>query len=265
MGRRVRRGRRTLDRHRAPGAALAGRGMAGLGARAAQRLQYGTQGGEPNASRFSRPPWRQPSPQNPRTTSAARDENAAKVLSVGRFTILQILFATLLYSPGLLASLDVLSSRGNRKLLRDRRHLDLHRRRHRFVSAQPAPALRHVCSGSWRSSSFSGRRRLSQQRDARRLPQVEQDAPAGLVHRTNGRALCLLPLRAIYRSAPLMAFALRQLGATVGRNLQCASDAYLSGPLDLIASGDNIAIQTGAYVQTTRWSGPELARRPDPP
>ena len=29
-------------------------------------------------------------------------------------------------------------------------------------------------------------------------------------------------LGAMYRSAPLLAFALRQLGATVGRNLQCA-------------------------------------------
>ena len=35
----------------------------------------------------------------------------------------------------------------------------------------------------------------------------------------------------MYRSAPLMAFALRQLGASVGRNLQCAHDAVLSGPL----------------------------------
>ena len=35
----------------------------------------------------------------------------------------------------------------------------------------------------------------------------------------------------LYRSAPLMAFALRQLGATVGKNLQCAPDAALSGPL----------------------------------
>ena len=34
-------------------------------------------------------------------------------------------------------------------------------------------------------------------------------------------SLVLLPLRAIYRSAPLMAFALRQLGANVGGNLQC--------------------------------------------
>ena len=43
-------------------------------------------------------------------TSAARDEGAAKVMSVRGFTVLQVLFATLLYSPGLLASLDVLSS-----------------------------------------------------------------------------------------------------------------------------------------------------------
>ncbi len=60
---------------------------------------------------------------------------------------------------------------------------------------------------------------------------------------------------AMYRSAPLMAFALRQLGATVGNNLQCAHDAYLSGPLDLISIEDDVAIQTGAYIQTTRWSG----------
>ena len=70
--------------------------------------------------------------------------------------------------------------------------------------------------------------------------------------------LVLLPLGAMYRSAPLMAFALRQLGATVGENLQCAPDAYLSGPLDLISIGDDVAIQTGAYIQTTRWSGQTL-------
>ena len=68
----------------------------------------------------------------------------------------------------------------------------------------------------------------------------------------------LLPLRLMYRSAPLMAFVLRQLGATVGRNLQCALDAHLSGPLDLISIGDDVAIQTGAYVQTTSWSGQYL-------
>jgi non-ribosomal peptide synthetase-like protein len=65
-------------------------------------------------------------------------------------------------------------------------------------------------------------------------------------------------LGAMYRSAPLLAFALRQLGATVGRNLQCAVDANLSGPLDLISIGDDVAIQTGAYVHTTRWVGQDL-------
>ena len=70
--------------------------------------------------------------------------------------------------------------------------------------------------------------------------------------------MVLLQLRLMYRSAPLMAFALRQLGATVGHNLQCAHDAQLSGPLDLISIEDDVAIQTGAYIQTTRWSGQYL-------
>src|SRR5262249_4630257 len=70
--------------------------------------------------------------------------------------------------------------------------------------------------------------------------------------------LVLTPLGLLYRSAPLMAFALRQLGADVGKNLQCAHDAALSGPLDLITIGDDVAIQTGAYVHTARWSGQHL-------
>ena len=67
--------------------------------------------------------------------------------------------------------------------------------------------------------------------------------------------MVLISLRAMYRSAPLMAFVLRRLGATVGENLQCAHDAYLSGPLDLISIEDDVAIATGAYIETTRWSG----------
>jgi non-ribosomal peptide synthetase-like protein len=67
--------------------------------------------------------------------------------------------------------------------------------------------------------------------------------------------MVLFPLGAMYRSAPLMAFALRQLGATVGDNLQCAHYAALSGPLDLLIIEDHVAISSGAYIQTTRWSG----------
>ncbi|MFY9756615.1 MAG: hypothetical protein WAK37_11800, partial [Pseudolabrys sp.] len=70
--------------------------------------------------------------------------------------------------------------------------------------------------------------------------------------------MVLVPLAAMYRSAPLMTFALRQLGATVGDNLQCAHDADLSGPLDLISIEDDVAVQTGAYIQTTKWSGQYL-------
>jgi non-ribosomal peptide synthetase-like protein len=70
--------------------------------------------------------------------------------------------------------------------------------------------------------------------------------------------MVLGPLGAMYRSAPLLAFALRALGASVGRNLQCAHNANLSGPVDLISIGDDVAIQSAAYVNVTRWVGQEL-------
>jgi non-ribosomal peptide synthetase-like protein len=63
----------------------------------------------------------------------------------------------------------------------------------------------------------------------------------------------LVMLRLMYRSAPLMAFVLRQLGGSVGANLQCAQDAHFSGPLDFLAIGNDVAIQTGAYVQAASW------------
>src|SRR5262249_38051661 len=66
--------------------------------------------------------------------------------------------------------------------------------------------------------------------------------------------LVLLPLGALYRSAPLMAFALRQLGAAVGDNLQCAHNAALSGPLDLLSIENDVTISSGAYIQTTSSS-----------
>ncbi len=68
----------------------------------------------------------------------------------------------------------------------------------------------------------------------------------------------IVPLGAMFRSAPLMAYTLRQLGATVGNNLQCAHDVEFSGPLDLFSTGDDVSIQTGAYIQTSRWLGQEL-------
>jgi len=68
----------------------------------------------------------------------------------------------------------------------------------------------------------------------------------------------LRPLAMMYRSPPLLAFVLRRLGATVGENLQCAHDADLSGPFSLLSIGDNVAIQTGAYVHMSRWAGQNI-------
>ena len=61
---------------------------------------------------------------------------------------------------------------------------------------------------------------------ARACTQVEQDASPYLVHRADGEH-GLRAAAAMYRSAPLTAFALRQLGASVGNNLQCAHDATI--------------------------------------
>ena len=70
--------------------------------------------------------------------------------------------------------------------------------------------------------------------------------------------LVVVLLATMYRSAPVTAFGLRQLGANVGHNLQYAPNVNLSGPLDLITIEDDVAIQTGAYIHTTRWSGQNL-------
>jgi len=68
----------------------------------------------------------------------------------------------------------------------------------------------------------------------------------------------LFPLGTMFRSAPLMAYALRRLGATVGDNLQCAHDVEFSGPLELLSTGDDVAIQTGAYIHMSKWLDQEL-------
>jgi non-ribosomal peptide synthetase-like protein len=189
-------------------------------------------------------------------TSAARDESAAKVMSVRRFTILQILFATLLYSPGLLVSLDVLSAVDIGTFFATASIWT-------FIVAGiglyllslllPFACLLWVMGIKFFLSGDIYRNNVT--------PGVypkwsTMHLRVWCIARME--SLVLLPLRAIYRSAPLMAFVLRQLGATVGSNLQCATDANLLGPLDLIAFEDNVAIQTGAYVQTTRWSGQSL-------
>jgi len=185
-----------------------------------------------------------------------RDEAAAKVLSVRYFTTLQILFSLFQYSPAIIALLLLFDEAEDgvsflRASIWD--YLVAGLGVYLLVLAVPFAAL------VWAMliKSFMG----------------------GDVHKNNVtpgvypkwsrmhlriwcilrvESMVLVPLTSLYRSAPLRAFAIRQLGGKVGKNLQCAHDSVLYGPLDLLTVDDDVAIQTGAYIQMTRWSGQNL-------
>jgi non-ribosomal peptide synthetase-like protein len=184
------------------------------------------------------------------------DETAARVLSVGYFTILQVLFLSLLYSPPLIGFLGLIAFAEIGEF---------------FMTAS---FWEFICVG------------FLMYLLALVLPfanllwvMVIKRFMGGDIYRNNvtpgvypkwsrmhlriwciGRleASVLHPLGTLFRSAPLMAYVLRRLGATVGDNLQCAHDVEFSGPLDLLSIEDNVAIQTGAYIHMSRWVGPEL-------
>ena len=188
--------------------------------------------------------------------SAERDEAAAEVLSVGYFTTLQVLFAVFLYSPGLVAFLGVVDFAEVGTFFTTASlwafiivgfFLYLLGLVMPFASLLWVMMIKFFMGGDIYKNNVTPGVYPKWSRMHLRIWCI-------------GRleSMVLLPLRAMYRSAPLMAFVLRQLGATVGNNLQCAHDAYLSGPLDLISIEDDVAIQTGAYIQTTRWSGQYL-------
>ena len=185
-----------------------------------------------------------------------RDETAARVLSVGYFTTLQVLFLLLLYSPPLIGFLGLIAFAEIGEF---------------FMTAY-----------LWEFIGVAFLMFLS----SLALPftsllwvMVIKLFMGGHIYKNNvtpgvypkwsrmhlriwciGRleAVVLRPLRAVFRSAPLMASVLRRLGATVGDNLHCAPDVEISGPLDLLSTGDDVVIQTGAYIHMSRWLGQEL-------
>ncbi|MGI9483831.1 MAG: AMP-binding protein [Hyphomicrobiales bacterium] len=191
-----------------------------------------------------------------RETETIRDEHAAEVLSPHVFTIQQVLFLSVLYLPHLAGFLAVVAFSEIGKF---------------FMTAS---LLEYVGAG------------LGVYMLALVLPFanigwvfVVKLFMFGHISRNNlapgvypkwskmhFRVWCigrlensvLIPARAMFRSAPLLAFVLRRLGASVGANLQCAPDAEFSGPLDLLLIGDDVAIQTGAYVHLSMWKGQEL-------
>ena len=189
-------------------------------------------------------------------TCAKRDEGAAEVLSIRYFTTLQVLFATFLYSPLLVAFVGALTL------------IDVEA----FFTTSSFPEFVVAAFALYFVGlvmPFAGLFWVLTIKLILGGDVYRNNVTSGIYpkwSKTHLRIWCigrleqmvLRPLATMYRSAPLMAFALRQLGATVGRNLQCAHDAALSGPLDLISIDDDVAIQTGAYIQTTRWSGQYL-------
>jgi non-ribosomal peptide synthetase-like protein len=182
------------------------------------------------------------------------EEASAEVLSIGYFTSLQILFAIVLYSPGLVFLVGVLGfvdigeffTTGDLwEFIIVSLYLYLLGLVVPFASLLWVMAIKFFMSGDIYKNSVTPGAYPKWSKMHLRIWCI-------------GRLenMVLLPLRAMYRSAPLMAFVLRQLGATVGNNLQCAQDAntILSGPLDLMAIEDDVTIQTGAYIQMTSWS-----------
>jgi len=185
-----------------------------------------------------------------------RDEAAARALPVGYFTTLQILFLWLLYSPPLIGFLGFITFSEIGEF---------------FMTASPwefigVGFLTYLFALMFPFASLL-------------WVMVIKLFMGGHIYRNNVvpgvypkwsrmhlRVWCiqrleksvLLPLGAMFRSAPLMAYVLRRLGATVGDNLQCAHDVEFSGPLQLLSTGDDVAIQTGAYIHMSRWLDQDL-------
>jgi len=188
--------------------------------------------------------------------TAEHEQNAAAVLSIEYFTALQVLFAILLYSPSLVAFLFALNSLEVGTFFTTANlgeFIIVGLFLHLLGLITPFAILVWVMMIKF----FTGGGIYSNNVRPGVYPKwSKMHLRIWCIGRLQN--IVLLTLRVMYRSAPLMAFVLRQLGARVGDNLQCAHDAFLSGPLDLICIDNDVAIQTGAYIQTTRWSGQYL-------
>ena len=187
---------------------------------------------------------------------ADRDEAAARVLSVGWFTTLQVLFLSLLYSPALIGFLGLISFAEIGEFFMTAYlwefvivgfQMYLIGLILPFASLLWVMLIKHFMGGDIYNNNVT--------------PGVYPKWS-----RMHLRIWCigrletsvLRPLSTMYRSAPLIAYVLRRLGAKVGNNLQCAHGVKFSGPLDLLAIENDVAIQSGAYLHLSRWSGQEL-------
>ncbi len=195
--------------------------------------------------------------------SAERDEAAAAVLSIGYFTTLQVLFAFFFYSPGLVALLAVVSfvevgafftTAGLWEFIIVGFCLYLLGLVVPFASLLWVMVIKLVMGGdAYKNNVSSGR-----------VPQVEQDASAHLVHRTAGE-----------HGAPLAACDVSQRAAD---GIRVAAARRSRGPQPAVRARrlpvrtPGLALHRGRCRHPDRGLHPDdevvragLARRPYPP
>jgi len=188
--------------------------------------------------------------------STERDEAAARVLSVGYFTILQVLFLSLLYSPPLIGFLGLIAFAEIGEFFMTAylwEFIGVGFLMYLFALVLPFASLVWVMVIKLFMGGHIYRNNV--------MPGVYPKwSRMHLRTWCIGRleATVIRPLSTMFRSAPLMSYMLRRLGATVGDNLQCAHNVEFRGPLDLLTIEDDVAIQTGAYIHMSRWGGQEL-------
>jgi non-ribosomal peptide synthetase-like protein len=188
--------------------------------------------------------------------SVMRDEAAATVFSVRYFTFLQFVLASLLYSPGLVAILTLFAVAEDTAPFRTASVSEYIAASFFFyllVLAVPFVNLLWVMTIKLLLSDTVYPTKVT--------PGIYpkwSKMHLRIWFSAQMQRFSLVPLDTVYRSAPLRAFALKRLGAKVGKNLQCAHDAYFSGPLGLLTIEDNVAIQSGAYIQTISWTDQHL-------
>jgi len=188
--------------------------------------------------------------------SAERDEAAARVLSPGYFTALQMLFLSLLYAPPLAGFLGLVAFAeiGEFFMVASLwEFIFVGFLAYLIALVLPFASLLWVMA----IKLFMGGHIYRNNVTPGVYPKWSRmHLRVWCVDRLQGSVL--RPLGTMFRSAELMAYVLRRLGASVGDNLQCAHRVEFSGPLNLLSIEDDVAIQTGAYVHLSRWLGQDL-------
>jgi len=190
------------------------------------------------------------------TASPSQDETASRVLSVGQFTALQALFLLLLYSPLLIGLLGLVALPGTGDFFMTANLWDfigvgfisyLVALASPFAGMLWVSVIKLITGGYHSANSVMPGAYPKWSRMHLRVWRIERL-----------QQFVLRPLRTMFRSAPLMTFVLRQLGAKVAHNFHCAHDVEFSGPLDLLSIGHGVTIQTGAYISLSKWVNREL-------